>query len=373
VNGSATYDYDRFRFVSTFGTQYTDVGFTRTDAFGAKLLSGTGSLAGTTARFAVSETNSDVKTLGFLGRQQVAWADKLFLTGGIRTDRNSAFGVNFARVYYPSVSASWVVSENGNFPKIAAVSSFRLRAAAGSAGQNPGYLAAEQFYNPVAVAIDGTDVPAFTVGGAGNPNLKPEKSTETEAGLDLGLFSDRLNIEYTHYNKITRDALVNVNLAPSLGTSTNRFQNLGRVRNFGDELVVRAALLNSDKLKLDLLMNGSWTKNNLDDLGVDENGVAIPQFTGGFDDTQIFKTGLPLGAYFVRGITSVNDANKDGMIACPEGPGSTGCEYTVGDDPSFQGTPFPTVELNITPSVAIDASRESRRRSITAAVRSSTI
>ena len=353
VNGSATYDYDRFRFVSTFGTQYTDVGFTRTDAFGAKLLSGTGSLAGTTARFAVSETNSDVKTLGFLGRQQVAWADKLFLTGGIRTDRNSAFGVNFARVYYPSVSASWVVSENGNFPKISAVSSFRLRAAAGSAGQNPGYLAAEQFYNPVAVAINGTDVPAFTVGGAGNPNLKPEKSTETEAGLDLGLFSDRLNIEYTHYNKITRDALVNTNLAPSLGTSTNRFQNLGRVRNYGDELVVRASLLNNDKLKVDLLANGSWTKNNLDDLGVDENGVAVPQFTGGFDDTQIFKTGLPLGAYFVRGITSVNDANKDGMIACPEGPGSTGCEYTVGDEPSFLGTPFPTVELNITPSVAI--------------------
>ena len=116
--------------------------------------------------------------------------------------------------------------------------------------------------------------PAFTVGGAGNPNLKPEKSTESEAGLDLGLFSDRLNIEYTHYNKITRDALVNVNLAPSLGTSTNRFQNLGRVRNLGDELVVRAALLNRDRVKLDLLVNGSWTKNNLDDLGVDENGVA---------------------------------------------------------------------------------------------------
>ena len=62
-----------------------------------------------------------MKTLGFLGRQQVAWADKLFLTGGIRTDRNSAFGVNFARVYYPSISASWVVSEDGNFPKIPAV------------------------------------------------------------------------------------------------------------------------------------------------------------------------------------------------------------------------------------------------------------
>src|SRR5262252_2546997 len=61
ANASATYHYDNFRFVSTLGTQYSDVGFTRTDAFGAKLLAGTSSLAGTTARFSVSETNSDVK------------------------------------------------------------------------------------------------------------------------------------------------------------------------------------------------------------------------------------------------------------------------------------------------------------------------
>jgi TonB-linked SusC/RagA family outer membrane protein len=353
VSAAATYNYSVFRLVSTLGAQYEDVGFTRTDAFGAKLLAGTGSLAGTTARFAVSETNSDVRTLGFLGRQQVGWADKLFLTGGIRTDRNSAFGANFQRVYYPSVSLSWVVSDGGGFTRVPGVSSLRLRAASGSSGQNPGYLAAEQFYTPVAVAINGTDVPAFTVGGAGNPNLKPEKSNETEAGFDLGLFRDRLNVEYTHYNKITRDALVNVNLAPSLGTSTNRFQNLGRVKNYGDEAVLRADLLNREQLKLGLTVNGSWTRNRLIELGVDENGVPIPQFTGGFDDTQIFKAGLPLGAYYIRGITSVNDANKDGMISCPEGPGSTGCEFTLADSASYQGTPFPQVELNITPTLGL--------------------
>ena len=357
LNGAATYNYSSFKLVSTLGTQYTDVAFTRTDAFGAKLLTGTGSLAGTTARFAVSETNSDVRTLGFLARQEVAWSDRVFVTGGIRTDRNSAFGTNFRRVYYPSLSLSWVVSDNGdlpwNLPRVPALSSLRLRAASGSAGQNPGYLAAEQFYAPVAVTVNGTDVPAFTAGGAGNPNLKPEKSTEREMGLDVGLLNDRVNIEYTHYNKLTHDALVNVNLAPSLGTSTNRFQNLGRVRNFGDELLVRADLVNRDAVKLALSVNGSWARNRLEELGVDENGVPIPQFTGGFDDTQIFKPGLPLGAYYIRGITSVNDANHDGMIACPDGPGTTGCEYTLADSASYQGTPFPQVELNITPSLSL--------------------
>ena len=352
VNASGTYQYSpALKFITTLGSQYTDVGFTRTDATGAKLLAGTSSLAGTTARFTVSETNNFVRTLGFIGREQLAWSDRVFLTASFRTDRNSAFGANFQRIYYPSVSASWVVSEESYFPKIRALSSLRLRAAAGSAGQNPGYLAAEQFYNPVAVVVNGVNVPAFTVGGAGNPNLKPEKSSEVEGGFDLGLFNDRVNVEYTHFNKITNDALVNVNLAPSLGSATNRFQNLGRVRNLGDEAVAHAMLLDRAQLKIDLTVNGSWTKNNLDDLGQDANGIPVPQFSGGFDNTQIFKTGLPLGAYYDRAITSVTDANKDGLIACPAGPGSNGCEFTLADSASYLGSPFPTREINIAPSV----------------------
>jgi TonB-linked SusC/RagA family outer membrane protein len=357
LNAAATYDYNRFHLVTTAGTQFSDVAFTRTDAQGAKLLSGTGSLAGTTARFAVGESNSDVRTIGFLARQEVGFNDRLFLTGAVRTDRNSAFGTNFDRVYYPSLSASWVVSDNGSMPgrlpAIPGLSSLRLRAARGSAGQNPGYLVAEQFYNPVAVTVNGTDVPGFTVGGVGNTNLKPEKSTETEGGFDLGFLHDRLNVEYTHYSKTTRDALVNVNLAPSLGTATNRFQNLGRVKNWGDEAVLRADLVNRDSWKLNFLVNGSWSRNRLLDLGLDDNGHPIPQFTGGFDDTQIFKTGLPLGAYYSRAITSVNDANKDGLIACPDGPGTAGCEFTVADSASYQGTPFPQAEINFVPQLTL--------------------
>jgi TonB-dependent SusC/RagA subfamily outer membrane receptor len=354
VNATATYDYrPTLRFTSTLGTQYTDVGFHRTDAQGAELLAGSSSLAGTAARFQVSELTNDVRTLGFLGREQMAWRDRVFLTAGLRTDKNSAFGANYARVYYPSLSGSWVVSEESFFPKrLSSVSSLRLRAAVGSAGQNPGYLAAEQYYTPVTAIVRGTDVPAFTIGGAGNSALRPEKSTEAEGGFDLGLFGDRVNLEYTHYNKITKDALVNVNNAPSLGTSPNRFINVGRVRNYGDEALVRAALFDGRTVKFDLTINGSWTTNHLDDLGVDENGTPIPQFTGGFDGTQIFKTGLPLGAYYVQGITYA-DANGDGLIGCPAGPGTPSCEFKVADSASYQGSPFPTAEISFSPALSI--------------------
>ena len=353
LNGQAVYSLSpSIKLTTTLGTQYTDVYFSRTDAFGAKLLAGTGSLAGTNARFSISEQTQDVRTLGFIGREQIAWRDRVFLIAAARTDRNSAFGTNYPRIYYPSLSASWVLSEEGFFPKVDAISSLRLRAAVGSAGQNPGYLAAEQTYSPVAVVAAGADFPGFTVGGAGNPNLKPEKSTEMEFGFDLGLLRDRAYLEYTHYDKVTKNALVNVNLAPSLGSSPTRFQNLGQVRNYGDEAQARVTVVDRGSVKFDFSANGSWNTNHLDDLGVDVLGNPIPPVFFN-NSTQVFKTGFPLGAYFVKPITSFTDKNNDGLIGCPAGPGSADCEVTLGDSAGFRGTPFPKVELSFTPQLAL--------------------
>src|SRR5689334_4878054 len=357
LNASAIWDpMATLKLTTSLGSQYSDVGFHRTDAYGAKLLAGSGSLAGTAARFLVGETTNDIRTLGFLGREQLAWRDRVFLTGSVRSDKNSAFGANYARVLYPSVSASWVASDEDFFPKLPLLSQLRLRAAVGSAGQNPGYLAAEQYYLPVTAIVQGQDVPAFTVGGAGNSTLKPEKSTERELGFDLGLWQDRFGIEYTHYNKLTRDELVNVNNAPSLGTSPNRYINVGRVKNWGDELLLRGALLTGQLVRLDMTITWSLTKNNLEDLGRDENGVPIPEFTGGFDATQIFKSGLPLGAYYSNTV-SYKDQNGDGLIGCPDGPGSATCEFSVSDKPQFIGVPFPKAEFTFSPSLQVGWAR----------------
>ncbi|MFI5257231.1 MAG: TonB-dependent receptor domain-containing protein, partial [Gemmatimonadales bacterium] len=195
--------------------------------------------------------------------------------------------------------------------------------------------------------------PGFTVGSAGNPDLRPEKSTEIEGGLDLGLFQDRVNLEYTHYDKITKDALVDVNLAPSLGSSPTRFQNLGQVRNYGDELLLRAALLDLRAVKLDLTVNGAWNSNHLDQLGVDALGNPLPDITAGFNSTQIIRAGLPLGAYYQRPIVSYADANGDGLIGCAGGLGSATCEIQVGSTPTYLGSPFPASEISFVPAVSL--------------------
>jgi hypothetical protein len=82
----------------------------------------------------------------------------------------------------------------------------------------------------------------------------------------------------------------------------------------------------------------------------------VPEFTGGFDATQIFKAGLPLGAYYTQAV-SYADANHDGLIACPDGPGSPSCEFSVTADPVFLGTPFPKMELTLAPSLSVGFAR----------------
>jgi TonB-linked SusC/RagA family outer membrane protein len=357
VNGTAKYEATpELKFTATLGTQYTDVFFHRTDAQGFKLLGGTGSLAGTSARFAVGEQTQDVLTRGYLGSGQVAWRDRMFLTLGVRTDKNSAFGANFERVYYPAVSGSYVISEESFFPKIDMLSSLRLRASRGSSGQNPGYLAAEQSFSPVAVVINQVDVPAFTLNGAGNPELKPEKSTETEFGFDLGLFRDRLSFEYTHYSIFTKDELVSVPIAPSVGLSATRFQNLGEVHNWGHEALMRATLLDNDNIGFDLTVNGSWNSNKLITLGLDAQGTPIPDIVLGSNSSQIFHPGLPLGSYYQHAITGVTDLNGDGLISCPGGRGSATCEVTVSDSNAYLGNFLPTNEISISPSLTLGKS-----------------
>ena len=361
LNGTATYDFTPvLRSTSSIGGQYNRELFRRTDAFGAKLLGGTNSLGGTNARFAVNEINQDVRTIGYYAREQLAWRDKLFLTGAVRTDRNSAFGQDFSNILYPSVSASYVIGEEDFFPKaLDVVSLLRLRSAYGVSGQRPGFRAADFFYNPVAVVVAGVESPAFTIGGPGNPKLRPEKSAELEFGFDLGLLEDRLSVEYTHYTKTTRDALVQVVLAPSLGLGNSRFVNLGEVSNRGDEIALRATLVNMEDVKFDLSSNFTFQKNKLVDLGKDDQGNPIPNIFQGFSSTQVIRNGLPLGSYQQRTVKSFDDLNGDGVISrvnCPGQPavaGAGACEITLSDTSEFIGTPFPTREITVSPSLTL--------------------
>lgn len=333
---------DAFKTTTTVGSQFTKELIRGTRAFGAQLLAGTASLSGTTARFAVGETNTDNKTLGFLAGEQFALHDRIFLNGALRRDRNSAFGQNFGSVTYPSISASWVVSEEPFFPQINFLSQLRVRAANGRSGRQPNFRDAITFFDAQTVSVNGSDVPGIVVGGTGNPALRPETSTETEFGFDAGFLDNRIGFNLTHYNKTTSDLLVAVPLAPSLGLTRTQFRNLGSLRNQGWEYEINGKLLDTEPLKADLVITGSTNNNRLLSLGLLPNGNPVPPIV--INSQQQQRIGFPVGSYFVRPLT-FKDANGDGIIGKNE--------ITVGDTAVFYGNPFPTREISYAPSVTL--------------------
>lgn len=347
LNGSADFELtENIVGKTNVGAQYVQDKFAGTYAFGRGLLAGCYSLNCVAAGYDVDETNTEVRTLGLYVSQQFSINDRMFITGTLRGDDNSNFGKNLELTYYPSVNVSWVVGEEAWFPEISGLSLFRFRAGYGVSGLQPNFRTASRFLNPASTVLQGAVVPAFNFGGIGNADLKPEISKELEVGADVGLFQDRMGVEFTYYNKKSSDALVNRDLPPSLGQPTTQTVNLGEVKNSGIEVLLRGTIMNTADLQWDASVSYSKNTNELVDLGKDPNtGDDIqPIIFGLGGDSQRFQEGFPLGGYWARDYT-YSDTNGDGLISEDE--------VTLADTASFFGSPFPTKEASIHTSVTL--------------------
>jgi TonB-linked SusC/RagA family outer membrane protein len=253
------------------------------------------------------ETFVENKTLGMYAQEVLGFRNRVFLTGAIRGDANSAFGENFKAAYYPKLSASWVVNEEPFFERfLNRVNTLKVRGAWGQAGQQPDVFAALRLYAP---QTGPGGVPVVTPSSIGNPELKPERGEELELGFDAGFLNDRVTVAYTHYNKVTTDAIVLAPNRPSTGFPGSTVQNLGKVHNWGNELGVNVAMLTGPKLGWDLGVNYATAGNVVDDLG----GVVL----------QSARVGYPVGAIFFNRIANA-EFNPSGQlinVLCESDPG----------------------------------------------------
>ncbi len=316
---------------TTAGYQWQREVLRGTLASGFGLAAGTGGLGGATQQFAVGETTIENILLGGFVQEQLGWKDRLFLSGSVRGDDNSAFGRNLGVVYYPTASVSWVVSEEPFFPQWGFLSSLRLRSSYGQSGLRPGNRDALIFFAPVAARVNGAEVAGVTAGGLGDPNLQPEKVREYEVGFDAQLFDERASLDFTLYDKLSHDALVARRLPASVGQPSNRLENLGSVSNRGIEAALNVRAVDHANLSWDLNTSFSYNRNRLEQLG---QGIATVVF--GFDGLQRFKEGASLGSYWGVPITHFSDDNGDGIISLANG------EIEFGTEEKFLGNSIPT-------------------------------
>jgi TonB-linked SusC/RagA family outer membrane protein len=341
TNVTATAHYNSsaaFAWTTSAGTQFNDQRHSQLLASGQGLLPGVGTLGGATNSFTITEDNPEEVLFGGLIQQQLAWRDKVFLTGAVRTDKNSALN-NGSWTTYPEASLSWVIGEEPFFPKSSLVSSLRLRTAYGESGVRPSFRQPDFFYSPAPSKKDGVELVGGIDTATGNPNLTPEISREFEGGFDAGLLSERIQITATAYMKTTDGTLVQATLPPGTGGDV-QFLNLGQVTNRGFEIGATGTIYQSRNVDAELTVNGSVTHNKLIKLGP---GISPISFDAGdAGDTQEFTPGYSLGGFWSFPYT-YKDANHDGIIE-PN-------EITVGSTPVFFGNSQPTDEFSFTPAL----------------------
>lgn len=282
----------------------------------------------------LTEQTTEVKTIGQYVEQQFSLDDRLFVVGAIRVDANSAFGRKSRSAVYPKVSGSWVAREAG----AGWLNDVRVRTAYGLSGLQPGALAALTYDAAVTASIFGSaNTPGAVLGATGDPKLKPERSSEIEGGADLGLLNNRIRLGLTLYDKTTKDALVNRNVPPSLGTTAARIENIGTVTNNGIELSLGARVIDRPALGWDLQLEVAGNKNRLKSLG-----TGVPPLVGfGFKNIPNY----PLFGIWWQELKSYRDANNDRFI--------DPTEVVVSDTLEFLGASVPSRTLSLSSNVSL--------------------
>ena len=225
----------------------------------------------------VSNTNA-----GFFLQEQIAWQDRLFVTGGLRVDGNSAFGDDFGLQPYPKLSLSYVLSDYDWWPSVA--ETFKLRAAVGESGKAPDAFDKVRTWTPVS-GDDGE--PGFSPLDIGNDEVGPERTREFEGGFDASFFEGRLGLEFTGFHARTIDALVPVTYPPSQGFLATRNENVGELVNKGLEFGLSAGLMRTANFDWQVRFNGTLLESEVIDLD-----------DGNPDTTRIY-TGL--NSYLIEG------------------------------------------------------------------------
>ncbi len=331
---------------TTFGTQIISNQFRQLSATGTGLGAPTVTIIGSAQTTSGSNNFSENNSVGYFVQEQIGWKNRLFLTGAVRADDNSSFGSNFDVIVYPKASLAWVLSEEpalANLVDAARLSSFKLRGAWGQAGRAPTPYSALQTYSISVATLGTTTGSALRTASFGNPDLKPERGEEFEIGFDASLLADRLGVDFTYYNKSTRDMLVAVGVAPSSGFPVSRLDNLGEVTNRGIEAAVSGTPIQQPNLIWESRVNYAANRNELVDFGIDGRTSETPSGQA-YGAVQQHREGYPLGGYWAP----LPQRNADGTPVLS----ATGA-VVLDTVASFLGSSVPLHEIGLSNTVTL--------------------
>lgn len=303
-----------------------------TSAF--QLVPGTSSIVGAKEIYG-SEGEMRSSVFGWYVEPRIT-GQRFALSTGLRLDGGSSYGTRVSGLgsllSLPKLNGSWVISEERWFPLPNLFSSLRLRGGYGQAQVQPGPEDRLRLYTR-RTSVEGPQLDLTTVG---NRELRPERSTEIEGGFDADLLDSRVSVELTLYRKTQVDALMPVQLPPSVNGGASIIQNIGNIRNTGTEVTLGVTPLQSSLLTWNTQLNFSRNTNTLVKLG---RGVDP-------DPERGLMEGYPVNSRWARPIKGYADLNGDGLLTRPG-------EIQLGDSLVFMGRLLPDYQTAVHTNVVL--------------------
>jgi TonB-dependent starch-binding outer membrane protein SusC len=234
-----------------------------TDLFGFDQL-GQGT-ALTDGRASMFSTKSSYKLIGFFGRLNYDWQNRLLLMGSVRYEGNSRFGADHKWGTFPAVSAGWRLSEEGFMRRFPAVNDLLLRVGYGVTGIAPtsSYLSLTSYGYGARFFNNGTWVQGLSPRRNPNPNLRWEEKHEINTGVTFAMFDSRVSGSLDVYRRDTRDMLYNYSVPVPPYLFNNILANVGRMRNKGVEAQLSYDVFNGNRFRWTTSANWSTNSNKL--------------------------------------------------------------------------------------------------------------
>ena len=261
-------------------------------------------------RFNYSESENSI--LSYLARGVYSFRNKYVATATYRADGSSKFTKVNRYSYFPSFALAWRANEEKWMKLPSSISNLKARLGWGKVGNEAisPYQTLSTFSNNLYPDHTATNSKEAVVGispsSLANKDLKWETTEQFNAGIDLGMFENRLSLSADIYDKHTKDLLQRINIPGTTGFST-MWINQGEIRNKGLEISVEAKVIKHKDFNWDVDGNISFNRNKIIQLGQASSVEGMPPLFYGDvigssnylkSIVNIFMEGSPMGLFY---------------------------------------------------------------------------
>ncbi|MDE5491903.1 SusC/RagA family TonB-linked outer membrane protein [Elizabethkingia meningoseptica] len=261
---------------------------------------------------------TEIRYLSFFGRVNYSYMDRYILSAVFRSSGASQLGPGNKWSYTPGVSGAWVISNEDFLKGNSTISLLKLR---GGWGQTVNISGIPSYSHFALLRPDrvGPGIPNYNPSQLDNTNLTWETTTDTNIGLDLGLFNNRLNLTVDAYKRKTKDLVIPIRF-PSI--DLDYYANAGDIENKGIEISLNSKNFVGDNFTWSTNANISFSRNKITDIRY-LPVIDLANFETVGERAVRLQTGQAIGAFYGYKVDKVDpatgqllykDINGDGII-----------------------------------------------------------